>query len=83
MEEMMNEEWQTTGVCSRCRREKYCSKVCTAHKRNTQAFLRRAVLEKTGLGQIYHMMEEKMEEVRAADEERRWMRDVCSNDKHH
>ena len=33
---MSNDQWKTTGDCTRCRRQKYCSHQCTANKRAAQ-----------------------------------------------
>ena len=34
-----NEQWLLSGNCSKCRREKYCSKPCTRCKRTTKAMV--------------------------------------------
>ena len=39
------EQWKTDGICEKCRREKYCSKPCTACKRRTKFHLNRTVAE--------------------------------------
>lgn len=33
------EQWLLSGVCSKCRKEKYCSKPCTKYTRRTNAIL--------------------------------------------
>lgn len=33
---MSNEQWKTTGDCTKCHKQKYCSKPCAANKRATQ-----------------------------------------------
>lgn len=29
---MDNEQWKSDGICSKCRRDKFCTKVCRAYK---------------------------------------------------
>lgn len=41
-----NEQWLLNGDCSKCRREKYCSKPCTRCKRETKAMMK-ALVAKT------------------------------------
>ena len=36
---MNNEQWKTTGDCTKCRKQKYCSKPCTANKKATQKWI--------------------------------------------
>ena len=40
------EQWELNGDCSKCRREKYCSKPCTKNKRRTQTVLHSLVSNK-------------------------------------
>ena len=40
----MADNWLTTGICDGCRREKYCKKACTAHKRAAMSFVHNAVM---------------------------------------
>lgn len=39
----MADNWLTTGKCEGCRREKYCNKPCTAHKRGAMSLVHKAV----------------------------------------
>lgn len=41
-----NEQWLLNGDCSKCRREKYCHKPCTRHKRETKAMIHSLVSSK-------------------------------------
>lgn len=43
-----NEQWKTDGDCSKCRRQKYCSKACKVCKREFRRTMMRAVDEATG-----------------------------------
>lgn len=49
---MSAEQWLENGDCKQCRRAKYCSKVCKAHRIATQRMIRNMVLERTGAGII-------------------------------
>lgn len=40
-----NEQWLTDGICEKCRKQKYCSKLCTRNKRRTAAVLRSATMQ--------------------------------------
>lgn len=42
----MADSWKTDGNCKECRRQKYCSKECTASKRAIRAFIQKVVNEK-------------------------------------
>ena len=44
------EQWLLDGVCSKCRRNEYCSKGCTKNKRRNQA-------------ELYSLVANKMNEV--------------------
>lgn len=39
-----NEQWLLDGDCNKCRREKYCNKVCTARKRYATSRMASAVM---------------------------------------
>ena len=41
---MSNDQWKTTGDCTRCRRQKYCSHQCTANKRAAQKELTNRII---------------------------------------
>lgn len=45
---MSADQWLEEGNCDECRRQKYCSKPCKAHKIATQRMIRDLILEKTG-----------------------------------
>ena len=36
---MSNEQWKTDGDCTKCRKQKYCSKPCNANKKATNKWL--------------------------------------------
>lgn len=44
MEINNSEQWKLTGDCSKCRREKYCSKPCTRCKRATNSIIQSAAI---------------------------------------
>lgn len=46
------DRWKTDGDCSKCRRQKYCSKRCRANKQAVTDLMTRAILDKTGAGEI-------------------------------
>lgn len=48
-----NEQWTSGGDCTQCRRNKYCSKPCTANKRFEKERLSQAVTE-TVVGTLGH-----------------------------
>lgn len=39
-----SEQWKLNGDCSKCRREKYCSKPCTKNKRRTNTIIQSATI---------------------------------------
>lgn len=41
-----NEQWLLNGDCSKCRREKYCSKPCTRCNRKTKAMIQGMISSK-------------------------------------
>lgn len=41
-----NEQWLLDGDCSKCRREKYCSKPCTKAKRKRDVLVQTLVASK-------------------------------------
>lgn len=41
--DMKTEQWNLLGECTKCRKEKYCSKPCKAHKKNVQRKVMNAV----------------------------------------
>lgn len=43
-----NDRWLTDGNCKMCRRNKYCSKLCSASKRRLQRNVHNAVNKATG-----------------------------------
>lgn len=45
---MSADQWLENGDCKQCRRAKYCSKACKAHKIATQKMIQNLILEKTG-----------------------------------
>ena len=40
-----NEQWLSGGDCTKCRRFKYCSKLCTVAKRRRTAEVNAAILD--------------------------------------
>lgn len=42
----MEDQWLLDGNCDLCRRNKYCSKPCTANKRQTEWNLKNLVIHK-------------------------------------
>ena len=54
-----NERWLTDGNCSKCRRQKYCSKPCTAQKRRKTAIMRAMLQDMTGINRIRKLIEER------------------------
>jgi len=48
----MSEEWLDGGDCTKCRKQKYCSNECTAHKKKVaeeRADFMRALMIKAGI----------------------------------
>lgn len=37
------EQWKLNGDCDKCRRAKYCTKVCSVHTKTTQRLMRGAI----------------------------------------
>lgn len=52
-----NERWLSDGDCSKCRREKYCSKPCKAQKQRKEAIIRQLIRNAAGSGRIRKAME--------------------------
>lgn len=53
-----NEQWKSGGDCSKCRRNKYCSKPCKESIRTRDRIIYEAILEKTKMGKILRIMNE-------------------------
>lgn len=50
-----NEQWKLNGDCSKCRRENYCSKPCSANKKSVDLMIMSAInekFEKTGINDV-------------------------------
>ena len=45
---MSNEQWKQGGECSKCRRQKYCKKECSEHKRMIDRVVRMGVAKYFG-----------------------------------
>lgn len=43
------DQWMLNGDCTKCRRDKYCSKPCTIRKRNLKEFIQRQIAAATHL----------------------------------
>lgn len=41
-----NEQWKLNGDCSKCRRQKYCSKKCTINQRRLNRDIQRLITNK-------------------------------------
>ena len=50
-----DEQWLSNGNCEKCRRQKYCSKSCTARKARQNDMLKNAILKATKLDKIFEM----------------------------
>ena len=42
---MSKEQWKRGGDCNKCRRQKYCSKVCNENKRRANKLISNKVAE--------------------------------------
>lgn len=51
-----DEQWLFNGNCEECRRQKYCSKSCTARKSKENAMFREAVLKVLKLDKAFEML---------------------------
>lgn len=51
-----NEQWKSGGDCSKCRRNKYCSKPCKENIRLKDRIIYDAILEKTKIGKALQIM---------------------------
>lgn len=58
-----NERWLTDGNCGKCRRQKYCSKPCTAQKRRKEAIIRAMVRDKAGITRIQKLIDERRAQI--------------------
>ena len=52
-----DEQWLLQGKCSECRRKNYCKTQCTKNKRYSEASIKQAILNRTGLDEIYKGIE--------------------------
>ena len=43
---MSDEQWKNGGICSKCRKQAYCGKECTAHKRRVTYEVKNYIREK-------------------------------------
>lgn len=43
---MNNEQWKNGGTCNKCRKQAYCGKKCTAHKRRVMYEMENFIREK-------------------------------------
>ena len=57
-----NERWKSDGNCIFCRRQKYCSKPCTAQKRRKEAILRAIIRNATGSGRLRKTIGDNLDE---------------------
>lgn len=53
MEINESDQWLLDGDCSKCRREKYCTKRCKKQQEALNNLMYSAIREKTGLGPIF------------------------------
>lgn len=56
-----NERWLSDGDCSKCRREKYCSKACKAQKLRKAAILRQIAKGQRNLPKIRKALEREIQ----------------------
>lgn len=57
MSDELRDAWLIDGNCTKCRREKYCSKLCTKAKKRRESFIRNMVYERTGIGQMLNVID--------------------------
>ena len=62
----MADSWLTDGNCKECRRRKYCSKECKAHRVSTKRFLYGAIMSATGLSAVCDANPEFSENMKKA-----------------
>ena len=53
----ITEQWRLNGDCEKCRKQKYCSKPCTANKTNVKGMIDRVIREATGLDATFKALE--------------------------
>lgn len=47
-----SEQWKRDGICSRCRRQNYCSKPCKRNETRVKSEIAAFIAERTGMGVI-------------------------------
>lgn len=53
----ITEQWHLNGDCEKCRKQKYCSKPCTANKVSVKGMVDRLIRETTGLDAAFKALE--------------------------
>ena len=53
-----SEQWMLDGDCRKCRRAKYCSKLCRISKINFEREIHNYILRKTGMGKIMNVIKD-------------------------
>ena len=53
-----SEQWTLDGDCRKCRRAKYCSKLCRISKIKFEQEIHDYILRKTGMGKIMNVIKD-------------------------
>jgi len=59
-----SEQWLLYGECRECRKNKYCSKLCSKAEQRRTKEIADYISEKTGMGKIMDILAEKLNERR-------------------
>ena len=59
-----SEQWYLDGICSKCRRQSYCSKPCKKNETRVKSEVAAFIAERTGMGAVFNMMGSMKEDDR-------------------
>lgn len=62
----MTDNWKTDGNCQKCRRAKYCGKICSAHRRSLENGIWETIKRDTGIKTLedYLMKRNELEYIK-------------------